>query len=402
MQTTITKEVAEAVRAGQLVMDTQVRGFGVRGTTAGASYVVRYKYRRQPRLMVLGRVGEVTVTQARRLALGVRGDLAAGIDPLAERAAEVAREAAARAAEAAAARLLTVAEYIKVYKATAGKRKKPGSQRADENILSKHVIPKLGDVRIADLSRADVARLHASMAEIPYRANRVLALISHLCSQAEKTGYRPMGSPNPARGVDRYPEIARKRFLSPPEHAALWRVLCEMEGGKYRDSAQALKLLVLTGCRKSEIVSLAWAEVDVDGACLNLADSKTGRRMIPLAAEAAAVLAGRLSERRCAWVFPNDTSDGPRASIETAWLRARAAAKLDGVHVHDLRHSFAAAGVAAGLSLVQIGELLGHRQAQTTLRYSHVSAQVARGAADIVGARLGEIIAAADGLRMVK
>ena len=172
--------------------------------------------------------------------------------------------------------------------------------------------------------------------------------------------------------------------------------------GAHQGSAQALKLLILTGCRKNEIVRLAWSEVDEDAACLRLGDTKTGRRVVQLPTDALAILAARKAQKRCAWVFPNEASDGARNNIEMGWRAARDASELPGVRVHDLRHSFAANAIAAGLSLSQLGKLMGHKAAATTARYAPVSDAVARAAADKVALRFGEILAAKDGLRAVK
>lgn len=400
----LTPENIASLPIGGRLMCPTTKGFGVRRTKRGASYFFRYRSRIDGKLVDigLGIVGEVTYTSASREAAVLRGKVAAKGDPRdedrAKKAAEAEAKAATLAAEAAEAARMTLAEFAPIYAAAI--RKKDSSRRSDASIFWLHILARLGSKPVEDITRLDAQHLHDALSPTPTRANRAFALLSHMLTVAAAKGYRD--APLPRACIKKNAEPARDRYLTPTEHATLWKVLTAMEATPHRDSAQALKVLIASGCRKNEIVRLAWKEVDLEGACLRLADSKTGRRTVPLVPSAVEILKAREPGRRSAYVFPSEDLERSRADVEVAWRLARDAAKLPGVRIHDLRHSFAAACVAEGLTLTEIGSLLGHKAAATTARYAHVSDAVARGAADRVGVRLAGIIAATDGLRAVK
>ncbi len=401
-RTEITTASIASMSSGGRIYDPTLRGFGVRRTTRGASFFFRWRSSGKHREIGLGIVGEVTITSARRHAQKLNGRLVIGIDPLDEmreaQEAKRAAEAAKSAAEAALAARMTLAEFAPVYASST--RKKDSSRRSDASIFWLHILTRLGSKAVAEINRLDAQHLHDDLALTPTRANRTFALLSHMLTVAAAKGYRD--APLPRKCITKNAEPPRDRYLSPAEHATLWKVLLEMADTPHQDSADALRLLIVTGCRKGEIVGLAWSEVDLDARCLRLADSKTGRRTVPLVPNAVDILKSRAASRRSAFVFPSEDLTDPRADVEVAWRLARDAAGLGGVRIHDLRHSFAAACVAEGLSLIEIGGLLGHKAAATTARYAHLSDAVARIAADRVGARLAQITAASDGLRAVK
>jgi integrase len=255
------------------------------------------------------------------------------------------------------------------------------------------VLPKLGRRHVADVTRADLSSLHHAMCATPGAANRVLALVSKMFGLAERWGLRPDGS-NPARHVERFPERKMERFLSAQELARLGDALAEMEqaGTEPLEVIAAVRLLILTGARRGEILGLEWEHVDFDAACLRLLDSKEGgAKVIPLGAHALDVLAQL--PRRSRWVLPTAAAVGP-VSLSKPWDRIRKRAGLEDVRLHDLRHSFASVGVAGGDSLFIVGSILGHKRASTTERYAHLSDDPRRAATERIGAR---IAAAMDG-----
>ena len=392
MRTTLTREIIEAAPLGSRTFDAQVPGLALRVTRNGhRAFVLRYRHLGKRREIVLGAAADLTASEARRRARKQRALLDDDHDPLAvrdQRRAE-AKERAAR---------LTLADFADVYKKAT--TKKASSKRSDESILKLHILPRLGRKAVADIGRLDAQALHDALSETPTRANRAFALLSHMLTVAASKGYRD--APLPRKCVKKNPETARDRYLSGTEQLNLWKALVALDDTPHRDSAQALRLLMLTGCRKGEVVGLAWSEVDLEGACLRLADSKTGKRTIPLFPDALAILTAREPGHRSAYVFPSDDLKTARKEVEVAWRLARDTAKLTGVRIHDLRHSFAASGIEAGLTLPEIGALLGHKATATTARYAHVSDAVARNASNRVGARLASIVAAADGLRAVQ
>jgi integrase len=222
----------------------------------------------------------------------------------------------------------------------------------------------------------------------PIRANRCLALLSTMLNYAERKGLLPPGA-NPCRHVERFPERQRERFLSEAEIARLGAVLTEAaQLGEHASVVAALRLLIFTGCRLGEILTLQWDDVDTERGCLRLRDSKSGPRGVTLGAPALEVLAGLSRLDGNPYVLPGARDGGHYVALQKAWRRLRAKAKLDDVRIHDLRHSFASVGAGSGESLLIIGRLLGHSQASTTERYAHLADDPVRAAADRIGARI--------------
>jgi integrase len=333
------------------------------------------------RFYTLGRVGEMTVQQARTRALEVLAAARRGEDPSGERLASFQSPTLADLAE----RFLR--EHARV-------KKKPSSVETDERIWKIHILPDLGRLKVVDVTRADVSRLHARMARTPYQANRVLAVLSKAFNLAEVWGWRVGGS-NPCRHLERYREERRERFLSGDELSGLSAVLTQAEQAKWESpfAIAALRLLILTGCRVGEIVKLRWSEVDFDRRCLRLADSKTGKKTIYLNAPALEILADLERAPTNPYVVQGDRSDGHLVGLTRVWFRLRRRAGLDDVRLHDLRHTFASFGAGTGLSLPILGKLLGHTQAVTTQRYAHLAAAPMQEAAERIGATLGAALA---------
>jgi integrase len=217
-------------------------------------------------------------------------------------------------------------------------------------------------------------------------AAQCVALASAIFVFAAARGLR---ADNPARGIKKAPVRKVERFLSEAEIARLAEALDEeanRSGNPYPSAA--IKLLLLTGCRRGEIVNLRWDQVDFEHECMRLPDSKTGAKVVYLNAPARALLQELPLMSDNPRVIPGMRAESASASIENSWGRVRAGAGLVGVRLHDLRHSFASVGAAGGLSLPIIGALLGHKHATTTARYAHLSADPLRAANDAVGARI--------------
>ena len=215
-------------------------------------------------------------------------------------------------------------------------------------------------------------------------ATETVVLLSSMLTFAAKRRLRP---DNPALGVQLFKRGRRERFLSPAELGKLGETLGEMEAeGANGTALAALRLLMLTGCRKSEILTLRWEWIDFERACLRLPDTKTGARVIPLGAPALQILADL--PRAGAFVLPAERgADGHFVGLQKFWTRARTGAGLPDVRLHDFRHSFASVGVASGDSLYIVGKLLGHAKAETSQRYAHLADDPLRAAADrIAGA----------------
>jgi integrase len=405
----VTKRSVDALkpaRAEYFLWDEKLAGFGVRVQTTGArSYVVKYRAgsgRGAPtRRVTLGAVGKLTPDEARKLARTTLGAVANGADP-----------AALKAAERRAATLKEVAELFLAEHAEA--KRKPSTAGHYRDVLERLVLPTLGSRKIEKVTVADVAKLHTKMKDHPYQANRIIAVVGSLYSFAGKRHIVPPGF-NPARGIEKYPEKGRERFLGTQELTRLGDAIRKAEtvGLPYvvdetkptakhaprkknrrtvigLHAAAAIRLLILTGARLREILHLKWEHVDIERGMLLLPDSKTGKKAIVLNAPALQLLAHlpRIGAYVIAGQNAGTKGDGPRADLKRPWQAIAKAAKLSGVRIHDLRHTHASVGAGAGLGLPIIGKLLGHAHATTTTRYAHLDADPLRKASEHIGRHL--------------
>ena len=362
--------------------DSQIPGFGVRVSPKGRkTYTLQYRVGGRTKRMSLGVHGKITPDQARELARRNLGEVASGQDP----AGQVQRKRRAPNVSALCDRFLT--EYVPV-------RCKPSTQREYTRCCDLFIRPKIGAMKIEDITRPDVAKLHHDLRDKPYQANRVLGVLSKMFNLAEVWGLRPDGS-NPTRHVQKYKETPRERYLGPDEIETLWRVLDQVvaESTETIHVAGAFRLLLLTGCRLSEIQKAQWSWVR--GNVLLLPDAKTGPRRVMLSKSALDVLATLPRLPGNPYIIAGAVDGQHVTDLQKPWRRIRKAAGLDDVRIHDLRHTYASLAAAAGHSLPIIGKLLGHTQAQTTARYAHLADAVTRNAADDVDDLIGGFTGAA-------
>lgn len=279
--------------------------------------------------------------------------------------------------------------------------KKATTLRIDRIRIARHIKPRLGRMKVTDIGRADIERLMVDVGSGRIRgeatphtrggihaASRTVGLLGGIFTFAVE---REFVKTNPTRGVKRYKDNRRDRFLSPAELARLGDVLAELEknGGDPRH-INIIRLLALTGARKNEIARLKWSEIDRAMGMLRLEDSKTGAKVIRLGSAALKLIEGLLANGSI-YVFP-DRKDPKRpiANLDWAWVGVRKRAGMEDLRIHDLRHSFASAGLAGGEGLQLIGKLLGHSHVSTTSRYAHLADDPVRAAAD----RISESVAA--------
>ena len=380
----LTKRTIDAIEPQAtefFLWDEGIPGFGLRVMPSGRkSFVVQYRAGRRPRRMSLGPSTVLTCDQARTRAITIISAVKNGDDPAADRAAK--RNAA------------TVADLAERFdKEHIAVRLKASTAKEYRGNLKRFILPALGRLAVPEITRADVAKFHHDLRHIPYQANRCLEVVSKMFVLAEMWGLRPDGS-NPRKHIRKYPEEKRERFLSAAELRRIGEVLREMESERIELSSAILaaRLLILTGCRLGEIMTLKWAYVDFEERVLRLPDSKTGKKIVHLGTPAVEYLycAQRIDGNP--WVITGTLPGKPLSDLQPFWQRVRARAGLKDVRIHDLRHTFASTAVASGQGLPMIGKLLGHTQVQTTARYAHLAAEPVRMAADAVATSLREAL----------
>ena len=384
----------------RVVWDSQLTGFGVRVSYSGRRTYFVYARTiggRQVKVKV-GVHGQVTADQARDLAEIEIGKLMAGQDPAAERRQLRELERARRIAPTMNG---LAEEYLTAH---AEVHKRPSSVRDDRAILQKIVLPRLGSRPVTEITHSNIEALHRDLRATKYRANRTVALLSKMFSLSIKWGMR---ADNPAKGITRYQEEPRERYLRPDEIARLGDVL---EKHAERPSANAVRLLLLTGARRNEVLSATWDQFDLDAGTWRKPSSHTKQKrvhVVPLSPQALALLAGIKAEadarasqtrrrakksgritRRSPFVFP--AGDGHLVDVKRFWASACAAAGIEGVRLHDLRHTYASTLASEKLSLPVIGALLGHSSPTTTSCYSHLLDAPLREATTAAAAKFDE------------
>ena len=351
------------------VRDPELRGFGVRVLPSGAKrYFIHSQHRGRRVWKIVGRAGPVDLDEARDRASVMLAAIRDGTDAQAAAAPDILFEAVAD-------------EVFRRY----ARNWKPSTLKVNRNYFRNHILPWFKGHSITDITVHDVRRWFASMHNTPVSADRSAPILSVIMRQAEIYGYRPEGT-NPCVGIRRYRRKGRERFLSITEIRRLGEVLARHEAD-HPQAVAIVRLLLLTGCRKGEIVSLKWRFYR-EGK-LFLPDSKTGPRTVWLSSAARAILDGL--PREAIWVFPSPQTNGflTASRADELWYRVREEADLCDVRLHDLRHTYASIAMAQGETVLTIGRLLGHRDPETTLKYTHLADATVRDAVDVVGAALG-------------
>jgi len=402
----LTKTAVEAIpppAAGEIVVwDSELKGFGVRVSASGRRTYFIYSRTtggKQIKLKV-GVHGAVTADKAREIASTEIGKLMAGQDPSRER--RQARESE-RARRIAPTMRGLGDEYLSAH---AEIHKRQSSVRTDRATLEKIVFPRFGLKKVSEITHSNIEALHREMRETPYRANRVVALLSKMFNLAIKWGMR---SDNPAKGIERYQELKRERYLRPDEIARLGDVLA---GHPNRASANAVRMLLLTGARRGEVLSATWDQVDFDDGVWTKPGAQTKQKTkhrIPLSPQALRLLteikaeadenadvrrrkakaAGRIA-KQSPFIFPGKDGQKHLTDVKNFWASACAQAEIEGARLHDLRHTYASLLAGDNLSLPIIGALLGHTQPATTARYAHLLDKPLREATTAAAAKLDE------------
>jgi integrase len=364
-----------ALKAGEILRDTEVKGFGIRRREGQPSYFLQTRVKGRLRWLTIGKHGSPwTPTTAREEAIRLLRAIAAGADPGIEK-----RQAL---------QANTVAEAASLFMSRHGSHLAAQTRRDYQRLFDTAILPAFGSRRVHDISAGEVERFHAGMAQTPRQANLALAVLSKLMNWLETQKLREKHS-NPCVDIKRFKENHRERFLRQEELDRLGAVLTQAEAeGENLYMIAAIRLLILTGARLSEILTLKWSFIDFERGLIFLPNSKTGAKPIFLNGAAIAVLRAIPRIEDNPYVIVGASPGSHLVNLQKGWTRLRRQAGLDDLRLHDLRHSFASFAAAQGASLPMIGKLLGHSQAQTTQRYAHLVADPLRNVAETVGAHL--------------
>ena len=365
--TTISKRTVESLTVGKdtVFWDSELSGFGVRVYPSGSKYYVvqtRADGKAAKRVTV-GRHGIVTAEEARRRAALIIARIKAGEEPAPAPLAVTLADSP------------TVGDLARVHlDEHVAVRCKPKTAAMYRLIVDKHLLPAIGKTPALAVDHARVTELHHSLRATPVMANQVVGTLSRIWNAAENRGLVPEAS-NPCRLVVKNRERRRERFLSEEEFRRLGRLLTEAETrkGVSVHAVAAIRLLLLTGCRRNEILTLRWRDVDLEARELNLVDSKTGARTVPLSPEAVEVLLNIPRMDGNPYVIPGKIRGKHLRNLNDPWNLIRKRAGIEDMRLHDCRHSFASRALALGEGLPMIGRLLGHAQVETTARYAHLA-----------------------------
>ena len=372
---------ALAVERDMVFWDRELTGFGVRVyPTGGKVFVAQARGPDGPdnphkgRRITVGRHPVLGAEEARQRAALIIARVKAGEEPV---------PLPLPAKYAGGPKVADLAKrYLEDHVAV---RCKPKTQRTARSVVNRHIVPALGRLPIAAVERRHVMALHESLCEIPAMANMVVETLTYMYKLAKGWDMVPEDLVDPCQSIPMNPKRNRERFLTDAEFTRLGQVLDEVSGNGSQVSAGAIatiRLLMLTGCRRNEILTLRWKHVDLDRAEMRIVNGKTGDRTVHLSPSAVNVLAALPREPDNPWVVPGAKPGKHMTDIDGAWQAIRGRAGLHDVRIHDIRHSFASRALALGEGLPIIGRLLGHRRVETTARYAHLARDSVRESAE--------------------
>jgi integrase len=377
----LTKRFVEGIKPHekdeQLIWDSELKGFGVRVFPTGRrTYFVQYRNQcGSTRRKKIGVHGVITADLARDEAKKLLGDVAKGEDPSKDFQKAKLKQTFEELAN----------EYLEIYAKT---EKKPKSYKEDKRMLERVILKKWRGKKIEEITTYDVQHLHHELRGTLYGANRVRSLLSTMFNLAIQWNWT---SVNPVEGVNKYQEQKRNRWLNDQEVQSLYTVLDSYHN---QSVANAIRLLVLTGARKNEVLGAEWGQFDLEsGVWTKPAHTTKEKKMehLPLSSQVITLLKKIKEEATTPHLFPGKVDGKPLQDIKKAWKTIITRAGLTKVRIHDLRHTHASHLVSSGLSLSIVGKLLGHTQASTTHRYAHLADEPLRQAAEFFGSKVEKL-----------
>ena len=358
--------------------DSEVKGFGVRvNLNLKKTFILKFRVGQgrsaQVRKPVIGTFGVMKVEEARKIARKWLLEASEGKDPKEVDKTNV-----------------MLKDFFEVYLEHYAKlKKKLSSIEEDKRLMRLHISPSFGKVCIKNITRAMITKHHQSMHATPHGANRMLALLSKMMNLAEKWEYRALNS-NPCRHIDRYKEKGREVYLTMSKIEKIGLAIKELEKTESPYILAAIKMLLFTGRRTSEILTLRWEYLDFENSKMHLPETKTGAKTFHLSSTTKQLLFSLPS--REGFVFKSVVSGKRVTIVRHIWKKICKLADIDNVRVHDLRHTYASLAIHQGFSLPIISKMLGHTDTRTTERYAHLHDDPVNQAVDKIDQQLESLI----------
>lgn len=371
----LTKRVVESYQPDPdkriLLWDTEVTGFCIRIYPTGKkTYFFQYRNSyRETKFVKIGVHGNITTEQAREKAVLLALQVNAGEDPSLDTSAT----------KSAIPTMQDLAEkYLKLH---AENEKRPKSIKEDKAMLKNYILKEFGTRKVETMTFEDIQKLHISLNNKKVLSNRILSLLHKMFNLSIQWKWR---TDNPASGIKKYQEQKRTRWLQEDELKRLLSVLDEHQNPKI---AHIIRLLLLTGARKHEILTATWDQFDLNkGIWTKMAHTTKQKKMehVPLSPASLCILKNLYAVKEDSiFLFPSTVEGKPIQDIKKSWATICKKANLEDFHIHDLRHTYASHLVSSGLSLSIVGKLLGHTQAATTQRYAHLADSALRDATTV-------------------
>jgi integrase len=378
----LTKSAVEkllATNADLIYWDDTLSGFGVRVKATGVkSYVIQYRNKEtgRSRRKTIGQHGPLmSFNQAKELARGHLSDVIRGHDPVATafstRNAPSVKELAS--------------DYLSKH---AIPKKRLTSVQNDQSMLDRFIVPKLGKLKVVEVRHQDVQTLHNNMSKTPYQANRMLSLLSKMFELSVRWGWR---TNNPARGIEKFHEEKRHRWLSDAE---LSKLTAALDSHTNQKAANAIRLQLLTGSRIGEVLTAKWSNVDFErGVWIKPSHHTKQKRTehLPLSSASLHLLSTmQEAATQSEFLFPGKDPNKPLFDLKRFWRSVMESSGIEDYRIHDNRHTHASQLVSSGMSLAIVGRLLGHTNPTTTQRYAHLADDPLREAAEIMAEKMSK------------